>query len=135
MCPLCKRAQKNDGPAKGKGRKCAFKDGLFITDNHKCATIEYLQNIAEHHGVADSDKEGNNIAALRHSNSNRLNLKAGWIVMHWYKSHSRMRWAVFMRDASRDGLWHSHEMIPHPEPQLLTLKRAEEAINWWKNIV
>ncbi len=106
-CPMCQQRGKNWS---GSDPVCAFKTGIFSTDNWNCATVNELRDIATRRGVCDRrDMDSASIGVVP--------IEEGYIVMTWYKERGRTGNALVMWDDEKE--------------RPLTLQDAEEAMRRW----
>jgi hypothetical protein len=117
----CKMCEERGKTWEGSNPKCAFKNGIFTTDNWNCATMNELRRISrELDTYQRDDMSCGSIGYVRMDNNHApddFDTYGGYIVMTWYKDRGRTGNAVFMTD---------EEMEP------LTIKHAELAINNFK---
>ena len=101
-CPHCIEREKPE--YFGSDPKCAFRSGVFDTNNWQCATMNALRDLAEEQTVRTEDNSAAIIPILG---------EGGFILMRWYKERGRTENAcVFFSDS--------------PEP--LTLHLARKAL-------
>lgn len=102
-CPMCEAHGKTWN---GDDRKCAFKGGVFTSDNWKCATVSVLRRLAEENAIRTNDQWCGTIP-----------FEDKFIIVGWYKSRGRT-----------EAIWVMDEETMHP----ITLKEAEEVIEYYK---
>lgn len=111
QCSLCQERGKTWN---GSDPACAFKNGVFDTQNWNCATMNALRDIAEHIGLYwRDDLSAASFGAVPFEGDKWV----GYIVMTWYKNKGATGMAMLMFDDE--------------QPKPLTLEMAEEAIEYW----
>jgi hypothetical protein len=111
-CKLCEEKNKTGN---SKGTVCAFINGTFSPDNHDCATITTLQDIARRCGLLVHNRNtGCTLGAvpLPPKKYNR-----GYIMLIWYDNQNR---------ADIAGIMAGNDIAPKP----LTVRIALAAINY-----
>src|SRR5690606_33150825 len=97
-CPRCKADPQPEGF--GDPRRCAFPNGVFVTDNWSCATMGHLRDLVdelcEAYGTADE-----HVYSL-YIDPDTDDLPRGFLVLQVYKRRGQTQGAVYF-DADAGG--------------------------------
>jgi hypothetical protein len=122
-CPRCK-ARGKTWP--GSNPKCAFREGVFTTENWNCATMSDLRTLAHNLAVEAPNRMPRGFTYREDMAAASIGVVvipendtvAGYLCMTWYKSRGRTGRAYVLADAD--------------EARALTLKEAEAILGAYK---
>lgn len=107
----CKMCQERGQTWAGAPPKCAFPEGVFVTNNWNCATMNAIRDMVERNRFRRFHVDEERIGLIIAPETERL--LPGFVVICWYKNRGKNPVARFMDSA---------ECTP------LTLERAESVI-------